>query len=92
MGKNELFNNISETTGLSRESCEKFFKAYQDEIVRALMEGEKIIFKGFMSMEVTTRSERKGRDPKTGNVTTFPAVKSVKCRMSQEIKDRINNK
>ena len=28
MGKNELFNNISETTGLSRESCEKFFGSY----------------------------------------------------------------
>lgn len=90
MTKSELMANVASKTGLPMESCESVFEAFTNEIKNCLVSGDKIILKGFMSFEVTERPEREGRNPKTGNVTTFPAVKSIKCRASKAMKEAVN--
>ena len=92
MGKNELITNISQKTGLSKASCESVIDTFAEDIRDSLIKGDKIILKGFMSFEVNERPERSGRNPKSGEVVTFPAVKSVKCKVSKAIKDAINEK
>lgn len=92
MGKNEIITNVSNKTGYSKTDCEKIVDAFSESISEALVNGEKVIIKGFMSFEITERPERKGRNPKTGELTTFPPVKSVNCKIAQAIKDKINDK
>ena len=48
--------------------------------------------KGFATFETKERDERQGRNPKTGKVDTYPAFKSVKCRISKNLKDAVNGK
>lgn len=92
MGKNDIVTNMSAKTGLTKIDCEKAIDALAETITESLVGGEKVLIKGFMSIEVNERGERKGRNPKTGDVTTYPATKSVKCRIAQAIKDAVNEK
>lgn len=92
MGRSELVTNISQKTGLSKVDCERVIDAFAESVTESLVNSNKVILKGFMSMEITERPERSGRNPKTGEITTFPAVKSVKCKVAKAIKDAVNNK
>lgn len=92
MTKNDIITNIANKTGLPKTSCEAVIDTFANEIQDCLVNGDKIILKGFMSFEVSERPEREGRNPKTGKVTTFPAVKSIKCKVSKAIKDAVNAK
>lgn len=90
MGRNELITNISQKTGITKVDCEKMLDAFAETIKDSLVDGKKIIIKEFMSMEVTERAERSGRNPKTGEIDIFPAVKTVKCKIAKAIKDAVN--
>jgi len=92
MTKVELLHRISTKTNLDYRKCEKVIDAFADEIMNCLADGEKIILKNFVTFEITQRPERQGRNPQTGDVITYPAVKSVKVRASQFFKDLINRK
>lgn len=92
MGKNEIISEMSLETGMSKIDCEKMIDSFAGIIKRALVDGEKVLIKGFIGFEVSERPERKGRNPKTGEVTVFPETKSIKCKISQSIKDAVNEK
>lgn len=92
MGRNEVITSMSEKTGFTKVDCEKMLDAMSETVTESLVNGDKVLLKGFMSFEVLERAERKGRNPKTGEVSTFPASKSVKCKVSQAIKDAVNAK
>ena len=92
MKKSEILNNISHTLGIQRNTCEMIVDAFVAEITNALVNGDKVSIQSFMTFEVGNRAERNARNPATGKIEKFPAVKTVKCKMSREIKDAINNK
>jgi DNA-binding protein HU-beta len=92
MGRNDIITSMSEKTGLTKVDCEKAIDAFAESITESLADGDKVLLKGFMSFEVIERAARRGRNPKTGEVSTFPATKSVKCKVSQAIKDAVNEK
>lgn len=92
MTKSDVINNIAARTNLSKTSCETVIDAFADEVKNCLVSGDKLIIKGFIGFEVSERPEREGRNPKTGLVDIFPAVKSIKCKISKAIKDAVNGK
>jgi DNA-binding protein HU-beta len=92
MTKSELINNIVAKTNLSKTSCEEVIDVFIDEVKDSLLKGDKVSIKSFANFEVNERPEREGRNPKTGQVVTFPAVKTIKCKFSKAIKDELNGK
>lgn len=76
--------NIQQAT----QVCDTLVDIFTD----ALLEGQKIIWKGFLSVEVVERGQRYGRHPQTNEVVAFPPSKSVKCKISKVIKDLVNGK
>lgn len=92
MGKNELITSISEKCGMTKVDCEKVIDAFAESVIESLMDGDKVMIKEFMSFEVLNRNERKGRDPKTGKVISYPSSRTVKCKVSQKIKDAVNER
>lgn len=90
MRKSELLVNVSAITGLSKEQCEMVIDAMVSEITNSLINGEKVAIHRFMTLEPGERGTRKARNPSTGEVQTFPPVKTVKCKLSREIKNAIN--
>lgn len=92
MKKSDLINNITKNTGIQKSVCEAVIDSMVNEITTALVNGEKVSIKSFMTFELGSRAERNARNPSTGEIVRFPAVKTIKCKMSREIKDAINEK
>lgn len=82
-----IFGNTSEANIRQiTDFCDTLVDVFTD----ALLDNKKIVWKGFLSVEVINRGKRFGRNPQTNEVVEFPPVKSVKCKISQSIKDLIN--
>lgn len=92
MTRNDVINNISIKTDMPKTACEKVIDAFASEVKDCLLNNDKLIIRGFIGFEVSERPEREGRNPKTGAIDIFPAVKSVRCKISKSIKDAINGK
>lgn len=92
MTKSEIINNIANKTNSSKASCEAVLDVFIEEVKNCLVSGDRLIIKGFLSLETSERAARNGRNPSTGEIVQFPAIKTVKCKFSKDIKDAINGK
>lgn len=92
MGKTELIKKISQRTGFTRDICEAVVDAMVEDIKEALVDGDNVMIKGFMSFELGTMKERVGRNPQTGEMISYPAVRKVNCKLSRAIKDAVSGK
>lgn len=97
MSKTDIIKKIAEriygnTSDINIQQATQFCDTLADILTDALIEGEKIVWKGLLSIEVVDRGQRCGRHPQTNEVVTFPPSKSIKCKMSQVIKDAVNEK
>lgn len=86
IGKNDIIKQLAEriygnTSQKSIQESTQFCDTLVDIIVDGLLNNEKILWKGFLSMDITNRSERKGRHPQTNEIVVFPSVKSVNCKI-----------
>lgn len=92
MRKAKLVSLVMKDTGLTKEQCDLFLDAFIYEVTQALARGEKISLSNFMSLEIAERGERYARNPATGEIALNPALRTVRCRISQRIKDAINGR
>lgn len=97
MSKAEIIKKIAEkmygsVNDKSIQQSTVFCDTLEEVITDALLDGNKILWKGFISMEVVERAERKGRHPQTNEIVIFPSIKSIKCKISKAIKDAVNGK
>ena len=89
MGKNEIIKQLAERIyGNVTDFCDTLVDIFTD----ALLEDKKILWKGFLSAEVVERGERRGRNPNTNEIVTFPPTKTIKCKISETIKKAVNGK
>ena len=57
----------------------------------AFVRGDNVYLRGFGSLEVRSDREKKARNISAGTVITVPACRTVKFRISKQLKNRINN-
>ncbi|MBN2200219.1 MAG: HU family DNA-binding protein [Candidatus Aminicenantes bacterium] len=86
MSKREITKKIAKDAGITLFQAQKAYAAMLEGIKEALCQGDHVTFSGFGSFEVKIRAERKGRNPKTGEVIPIPPKKRVKFTPSRELK------
>lgn len=91
VGKTKILNKVSKSTNLPFDACERVTDAFIDEIINSLSHGEKVVLKNFMVIEPSIRTEREGKDLATGETIVFPPIKTVKCKMSRNVKNCVKN-
>ncbi|MFM8453743.1 MAG: HU family DNA-binding protein [Gammaproteobacteria bacterium] len=57
----------------------------------ALVNGQRIEFRGFGSFNLKIRPERLARNPKTGQTIPVPAITHVRFKPGKEFKARVNS-
>lgn len=57
----------------------------------AFARGESVYLRGFGTLEVKTTKEKKARNIKAGTTVIIPAQRTVKFKVSKQLKDRLNN-
>lgn len=89
MNKAELIAAVAESTNLSKKDAGEALAAIIAEIKGALKKGDKVQLVGFGSFEVKNKPERKGKNPRTGEVITIKASKAPVFKAGQAFKDEI---
>jgi DNA-binding protein HU-beta len=89
MTKADLVGKVAADAGLTRAIAEKAVNSLVAVVTEALAAGEKITLVGFGTFEVAKRSEREGRNPRTGETLKIPPSKVVKFRVGSKLKDDV---
>ena len=87
--RSQLGEAVYQEVGLSRNESAELFEAILDKISETLAGGESVKLSSFGSFSVRSKSERIGRNPKTGEEVPILPRKVVVFRPSQVLKDRI---
>lgn len=57
----------------------------------AFVRGDNVYLRGFGTLEVKTTKEKKARNINAGTTVVIPAQRTVKFKVSKQLKDRLNN-
>jgi DNA-binding protein HU-beta len=90
MTKADLVKLLSEKTGATQSEASKAIDAVFEGLKGALVNGEAITVVGFGTLKVMERSERQGRNPRTGEAITIAAQKTVKFSIGKRLKEHLN--
>ena len=89
MNKNELVSAVAEAADISKKDADAAVTALVDVITEALREGDKVQLVGFGSFEVRKRGARTGRNPRTKEEITIPAVVVPLFKPGKILKDAV---
>ena len=89
MTKAELVAKIAGGGGITRTQAEKAVDGFVSAITDALSSGEKVTLVGFGTFSVGDRSQREGRNPRTGEKITIAASKLVKFKPGKSLSEKI---
>ncbi|MBQ1246183.1 MAG: HU family DNA-binding protein [Clostridia bacterium] len=90
MNKSQLIKAVAEKGGISQKQVAETWALMEATILENLNAGEKVQLSGFGTFEIRQRAERKGRNPKTGEVVTVPACKYLAFSSAKAVKESLN--
>lgn len=85
----DLSDAINRKVGLSRSESLAMVESILDHMSNALAEGENVKISGFGTFLLRDKSERIGRNPKTGVEVPITSRRVLTFRASQMLKERI---
>lgn len=89
MTKAELVALIATKADLNKAAAERALNAVLASLEETLAAEGKVTLTGFGTLDVETRKERTGRNPRTGKPITIPAAKVVKFRTGKLLKNAV---
>ena len=87
--KAELAEFLFDKVGLNKSEAKEMVEAFFEEIRLSLEKGESVKLSGFGNFELRTKSERPGRNPKTGEEIPIKARRVVTFHSSQKLKTNV---
>ena len=84
--KAELAELIFQQVGLNKREAKDIVESFFDEIRLALERGENVKLSGFGNLQCREKSQRPGRNPKTGEEMPISARRVVTFHASQKLK------
>ena len=90
MNKSELIDAIAKHADISKAAAGRALDATINSIFNSLKKGDVVTLVGFGSFFVGRRTERSGRNPRTGDAIRIVAAKVPKFRAGKALKDALN--
>jgi DNA-binding protein HU-beta len=88
-GKADLVERIAGLTGIPKTHVAMVYDSIFEISVEMLAEGDKVSVPNFGTFMLSERPERQGRNPATGEPITIRASKSVRFKVSKNLKERL---
>jgi len=88
--KAELSDVLFEKIGLNKSEAKEFVETFFEEIRRCLEKGEDVKLSGFGNFQLRDKTQRPGRNPKTGEAIPISARRVVTFHPSQKFKQRVD--
>ena len=90
MTKEELVDQISSKTNISKKDTELVLNTANETITKTLQEGGKVVLTGFGIFSVSQRAARTGVNPhKPGVKIEIPAMKVPKFKAGKSLKEAV---
>jgi DNA-binding protein HU-beta len=90
MNKAEFVNDVAERMSDSKMKAEEAVNAVFEAISHALKRGEEVRLPAFGVFVVSETSERKARNPQTGEEVLVPAGRRARFRAGKALKEMLN--
>ncbi len=88
--KAELADLVSEKVGLNKREAKDMVESYFEEIRAQLEAGESVKLSSFGNFQLREKSQRPGRNPKTGEDIPITARRVVTFHPSQKLKNLVS--
>jgi len=89
MTKAELVGKIAGESGMMKTQVQRTLATIISVVSSALSVGDKVRFTGFGTFSVGLRSERLGRNPRTGGKVAIPASKVIKFKADKSLVEKL---
>tara|TARA_B100001057_G_scaffold489608_1_gene576205 strand:+ start:1781 stop:2083 length:303 start_codon:yes stop_codon:yes gene_type:complete len=89
--KKEIADNIKSAIGLSSQNIQDITNDLIIALTDILVDKKKINIKNFGSFQIIFKKEREGRNPKTKEKHIINERNSIKFKVSNQLKEKINN-
>ena len=90
--KADLIEKVRSNNDLTQKQSTDLVDATIDIIKNTLSSGEDVLISGFGKLCVKDKTERKGRNPATGEDLMHPARRVVTFKCSGKLRERVNGK
>ncbi|WP_163930915.1 integration host factor subunit alpha [Paraferrimonas sp. SM1919] len=87
--KAEMAEHLVEEYGINKRDAKEIVESFFEEVRAALANGEQVKLSGFGNFDLRDKSERPGRNPKTGQDIPISARRVVTFRPGQKLKVRV---
>lgn len=92
MTKNDIASELcNRVPDLTKSTALHVVEGMTEILADAFLRGEDLYLRGFGSFYVKTQAEKKARNINTGATVVVPAQRTVKFKISKQLKNRINN-
>ncbi len=88
--KADLADLLFDQVGLNKREAKDMVEAFFEEIRTSLETGDSVKLSGFGNFELRKKSERPGRNPKTGEEIPITARRVVTFHASQKLKTQVD--
>lgn len=89
--KAELADALFEQLGFNKREAKEFVDAFFEDVRATLEGGDYVKLSGFGNFELRDKSQRPGRNPKTGEEIPISARRVVTFRPGQKLRDRVED-
>jgi integration host factor subunit alpha len=87
--KAELTDLLFENVGLNKREAKEIVESFYEEMRVALQSGDGVKLSGFGNFQLRVKSQRPGRNPKTGEEIPISARRVVTFHASQKLKSMV---
>ena len=87
--KSEMAERLFEELGLNKREAKEIVELFFEEIRACLENNEQVKLSGFGNFDLRDKSQRPGRNPKTGEEIPISARRVVTFRPGQKLKARV---
>ena len=90
LGKREIITKVTSTIGFSSKNVQKITEDIIEIIISNLVYNRKINLKNLGTFNVVFKNEREGRNPKTKEKFIITSRNTIKFKVSETLKKKIN--
>ena len=89
--KSEMAEKLFEELGLNKRESKELVEQFFEEVRTCLENNEQVKLSGFGNFDLREKSQRPGRNPKTGEQIPISARRVVTFRPGQKLKARVES-
>ena len=91
MTKQDIINDVSSSTGLTKLETEKIMNGVMSTIINSLANNERVELRGFGTFGIKHRMPKKARNPGTGEPVYLPERYVPTFKPSKLMRSKVNN-